>query len=154
MNEVTRILDAIEQGDPRAAAQLLPLVYDELRRLAAAAGWPRRSRARRSSRRPWSTRRTCAWSARRASGTGTAAATSSPPRPRPCAASWSRTPAASSSLKRGGGRQRLDLDLERPVAVEDSRRADSWPLDEALDRLAADATPQGASWSNSATSPA
>jgi RNA polymerase sigma factor (TIGR02999 family) len=35
MNEVTRILDAIGQGDSRAAAQLLPLVYDELRRLAA-----------------------------------------------------------------------------------------------------------------------
>jgi RNA polymerase sigma factor (TIGR02999 family) len=35
MNEVTRILGAIEQGDPQAAAQLLPLVYDELRRLAA-----------------------------------------------------------------------------------------------------------------------
>jgi hypothetical protein len=35
MNEVTRILYAIEQGDPRAAEQLLPLVYDELRKLAA-----------------------------------------------------------------------------------------------------------------------
>jgi RNA polymerase sigma factor (TIGR02999 family) len=35
MNEVTRILDAIEQGDPQAADRLLPLVYDELRRLAA-----------------------------------------------------------------------------------------------------------------------
>ena len=35
MSDVTRILDAIEQGDPRAAEQLLPLVYDELRRLAA-----------------------------------------------------------------------------------------------------------------------
>src|SRR5262245_575808 len=35
MSEVTRILSAIEQGDPSAAAQLLPLVYDELRRLAA-----------------------------------------------------------------------------------------------------------------------
>ena len=35
MTEVTRILSAIEQGDPHAAAQLLPLVYDELRRLAA-----------------------------------------------------------------------------------------------------------------------
>jgi RNA polymerase sigma factor (TIGR02999 family) len=34
MNEVTRILDAIDQGDPHAAAQLLPLVYDELRKLA------------------------------------------------------------------------------------------------------------------------
>ena len=36
MHEVTRILSAIEQGDPSAAEQLLPLVYDELRKLAAA----------------------------------------------------------------------------------------------------------------------
>jgi|SRR5215831_8313712 len=35
MADVTRILSAIEQGDPHAAAELLPLVYDELRRLAA-----------------------------------------------------------------------------------------------------------------------
>ena len=35
MTEVTRILSAIEQGDPHAAEQLLPLVYDELRKLAA-----------------------------------------------------------------------------------------------------------------------
>jgi RNA polymerase sigma factor (TIGR02999 family) len=35
MTEVTRILSAVEQGDPQAAEQLLPLVYDELRRLAA-----------------------------------------------------------------------------------------------------------------------
>jgi RNA polymerase sigma factor (TIGR02999 family) len=35
MSEVTRILSAIEQGDPSAAEQLLPLVYDELRKLAA-----------------------------------------------------------------------------------------------------------------------
>jgi len=35
MVEVTRILSAIEHGDPHAAEQLLPLVYDELRRLAA-----------------------------------------------------------------------------------------------------------------------
>src|ERR1700746_141177 len=35
MSEVTRILSDIEQGDPAAASQLLPLVYDELRRLAA-----------------------------------------------------------------------------------------------------------------------
>jgi RNA polymerase sigma factor (TIGR02999 family) len=35
MNEVTRILSAIEQGDPHAAPQLLPLVYEELRQLAA-----------------------------------------------------------------------------------------------------------------------
>src|SRR4029077_8889957 len=35
MNEITRILSAIDQGDPKAAERLLPLVYDELRRLAA-----------------------------------------------------------------------------------------------------------------------
>jgi RNA polymerase sigma factor (TIGR02999 family) len=35
MSDVTRILAAIEQGDPKAAEQLLPLVYDELRQLAA-----------------------------------------------------------------------------------------------------------------------
>lgn len=35
MTEVTRILSAIEQGDPHAAERLLPLVYDELRKLAA-----------------------------------------------------------------------------------------------------------------------
>jgi RNA polymerase sigma factor (TIGR02999 family) len=35
MADVTRILSAIEQGDPQAAEQLLPLVYDELRKLAA-----------------------------------------------------------------------------------------------------------------------
>src|SRR3954449_7883040 len=34
MSDVTRILSAIEQGDPSAAEQLLPLVYEELRKLA------------------------------------------------------------------------------------------------------------------------
>jgi RNA polymerase sigma factor (TIGR02999 family) len=35
MTDASRILKAVEQGDPQAASQLLPLVYDELRRLAA-----------------------------------------------------------------------------------------------------------------------
>src|SRR3954471_13732332 len=35
MTDVTRILSAIERGDPQAAEQLLPLVYEELRKLAA-----------------------------------------------------------------------------------------------------------------------
>src|SRR5262249_3223846 len=35
VNEVTRLLSALEQGDPHAAEELLPLVYDELRTLAA-----------------------------------------------------------------------------------------------------------------------
>src|SRR4249919_1400291 len=36
MSDVTQVLSQIEQGDPHAAEKLLPLVYDELRRLAAA----------------------------------------------------------------------------------------------------------------------
>jgi RNA polymerase sigma factor (TIGR02999 family) len=36
MSDVTRLLSALEQGDPNAAAQLLPLLYGELRRLASA----------------------------------------------------------------------------------------------------------------------
>src|SRR5437016_4565020 len=36
MSEVTRILDRAQHGDPKAAEELLPLVYDELRKLAAA----------------------------------------------------------------------------------------------------------------------
>lgn len=36
MSDVTRILDAVQQGNPDAAAELLPLVYEELRKLAAA----------------------------------------------------------------------------------------------------------------------
>jgi RNA polymerase sigma factor (TIGR02999 family) len=35
MSEVTRLLNAIEQGEPHSAEQLLPLIYDELRKLAA-----------------------------------------------------------------------------------------------------------------------
>ena len=36
MSDVTQMLAAIDRGDPRAAEQLLPLVYNELRKLAAA----------------------------------------------------------------------------------------------------------------------
>jgi len=36
MSDVTRILSQIESGDPSAAEKLLPLVYDELRKLASA----------------------------------------------------------------------------------------------------------------------
>jgi plasmid stabilization system protein ParE len=35
MNDITRILSDIERGDPQAAERLLPLIYDELRKLAA-----------------------------------------------------------------------------------------------------------------------
>src|SRR6476661_1860546 len=36
MSEVTRILESVQSGDPKAAEELLPLVYEELRKLAAA----------------------------------------------------------------------------------------------------------------------
>ena len=35
MSDVTQILDRVQQGDPKAAEELLPLVYEELRKLAA-----------------------------------------------------------------------------------------------------------------------
>jgi len=35
VSDVTRILDRVQQGHPKAAEELLPLVYDELRKLAA-----------------------------------------------------------------------------------------------------------------------
>ena len=86
MSEVTRILTAIKQGDPAASEQLLPVVYEELRRLAA---------QRLAQEKPGQTlqatgscmRRICAWSATTVRNkSGKAEATSLPPRPRPCAA--------------------------------------------------------------------
>ena len=71
MNEVTRILSAIEQGDPHAAEQLLPLVYNELRRLAAH-GWPTKSLGRRCRRQRWCTRPISGWSMWKRHSTGTA----------------------------------------------------------------------------------
>ena len=98
MNDVTRILSAIEAGDPQAAEQLLPLVYDELRQLAA----QQAGRARSPGQTLQATALVHEAYLRLVGGddpaaAGTAAATSSPPRPRPCAASSSRTPAASSA---------------------------------------------------------
>ena len=94
MDDVTQLLNAIEQGDPRAAGQLLPLVYDELRRLAA---------RKLACEAPGQTLQTTALvheaylrlAGQGASIPGTAAATSSPPPPRRCAASSSRAPAVS-----------------------------------------------------------
>ena len=92
MSEVTRILAALGEGERAAADMLLPLVYDELRRLAAAR-CPRGARpdSRGDGTRP---RGLLAVSRRRSRpGRGTAGRTSSPRPPRPCGASSSRTPA-------------------------------------------------------------
>ncbi len=134
MNEVSRILDAIGQGDSCASAQLLPLVYDELRRLAA---------QRMAQEKPGQTLQPTAlvheaylrlvgsgeerhWESR---GHFFAAAAEAMRRILVENARRKR------SLKRGGDRQRLDLDLEQPV--EDERSAPLLALDEALDRLEA-----------------
>src|SRR5262245_26381549 len=95
MSDVTRILSAIEQGDPSAASQLLPLVYDELRQLAA---------QKLAHEQPGQTLQATALvheaylrlvgEGEEPQTPGTAGGTSSPPPPRPCAASSSRTPAA------------------------------------------------------------
>ena len=86
MNEVTHILSDLAQGNAHAAGQLLPLVYDELRKLAA---------ARMAEEAPGNTlnatalvhERICGWSDRPTPTAGTTAATSSRPRPRPCGVS-------------------------------------------------------------------
>ena len=87
MNDVTHILSAIEQGDPKAADQLLPLVYDELRRLAA---------QRLAQETAGQTLQATALvheaylrlvGSGRGPATGTAAGISLPPPPRPCAVS-------------------------------------------------------------------
>ena len=83
MNEVTRILSAIQQGEPHAAEQLLPLVYDELRKLAA---------QKLAQEKPGQTLEATALVHEAyvrlvdtdKVPTGIAAATSSPRRPRPC----------------------------------------------------------------------
>ena len=134
MSEVTRILSAIEKGDPHAAEQLLPLVYDELRRLAA---------AQMAREKPGQTLQATAlvhevyirlvdvdkaqhWNSRRHFF---AAATEAMRR---ILVERARTRKCS---KRGGGRERLSLD---DLTVASPQRPDELlALDEALTRLAA-----------------
>ena len=82
MSDVTRILSAIDQGDPAAAEQLLPLVYEELRRRRPRS-CPTKSRAKRCRPPSWFTRRICGSSAARV-GRGTVGVISLPRQPRPC----------------------------------------------------------------------
>jgi RNA polymerase sigma factor (TIGR02999 family) len=140
MADVTHILSAIEQGDPRAAEHLLPLVYDELRRLAAArlaAEAPGRTLeatalVHEAYLRLVDVARAQHWNSRRHFFAAAAEAM------RRILVEQAR---ARGSLKRGGGRERLDLD-DLTVASPD-RPDDLLALDEALTRLAA-AEPQAA----------
>src|SRR5215468_6522351 len=140
MSEVTRILSAIEQGDPGAAEQLLPLVYDELRKLAA---------VQLADERPGQTLQPTAlvheaylrlvgpepdrhWGGRAHFFAAAAEAM------RHILLDAARR---KGRRKRGGGMARRDLDGIDPAAPESSD--DLLALDEALGRLAAD-DPQAA----------
>ena len=120
MNEVTRILDAIGQGDAGAAAQLLPLVYDELRRLAA---------QRMAHEKPGQTLQPTGLvheAYLRLVGHGEERCWDNRGHFFVAAAEAMRRILVENarrkrSLKRGGDRQRLDLDLEQPVEVDERR---------------------------------
>jgi RNA polymerase sigma factor (TIGR02999 family) len=140
MNDVTRILDALAQGDAHAAGQLLPLVYEELRRLAA---------QRLADERPGQTLNATAL-VHEAYLRLVASGDASAPRERHWNSRGHFFAAAAEAMRRilienvrrkrrlrhGGGRQRLDLDdLDLPAAADDERLL---ALDEALGRLAAE----------------
>jgi len=135
MDEVTRILSAIEAGDPNAAEQLLPLVYDQLRKLAA---------QKMAREKPGQTLQATAlvheaylrlvdrtgkphWDSRRHFFAAAAEAM------RRILIDRARR---LQTEKHGGQRQRIDLDEVEVVA--DSRAGDLLALDEALTRLAAE----------------
>jgi RNA polymerase sigma factor (TIGR02999 family) len=141
MNDVTRILSAIEAGEPHAADQLLPLVYDELRQLAAqklAQEKPGQTleatalvheaylRLVAPASGEASGRRDPHWNSRRHFFAAAALAM------RRILVERAR---ARASAKRGGGRKRLEL--EDPPVASSERSDDLLALDEALTRLAA-----------------
>ncbi len=136
MTEVTRILSAIEQGDPLAAEKLLPVVYDELRKLAA---------QRLAQEKPAQTLQATAlvheaylrligskpaqdWNSR---GHFFAAAAEAMRRILVEKARHKQR------LRYGGGLQRLALDDNEPAIASSEDAADLLALNEALDRLEA-----------------
>src|SRR5438874_3683454 len=134
MTDVTRILSAIEQGDPHAAEQLLPLVYDELRKLAAQkmaqekAGQTLQATAlvHEAYVRLIGTEQEQQWNSR---GPFFAAAAEAMRR------SLIDNARRKQRRKRGGGRVRRDLDVVDVAAPESPD--DLVALDEALNKLAA-----------------
>jgi RNA polymerase sigma factor (sigma-70 family) len=161
MSDVTRILARIETGDPQAAEQLLPLVYDELRKLAA---------ARLAQEKPGQTLQATALvheaylrlvekQGARSQESGTSGENSGDPNlalgPRPLAPGpWNsrghffaaaaeamrrilvESARKKQRLKRGGGMQRVELEPVDSTAPESAD--DLLALDAALQRLAAD----------------
>jgi RNA polymerase sigma factor (TIGR02999 family) len=135
MSEVTRILSAIQQGDRQAADQLLPLVYDELRQLAA---------EKLAQERPGLTlqatglvheaylRLVGADADQQWDGRGHFFAAAAEAMRRILVENARRK----RRLRHGGGRARLDLD--QVEACDPGRSGELLALDEALDRLAAE----------------
>jgi RNA polymerase sigma factor (TIGR02999 family) len=138
MSEVTQILSAIEQGEPQAAAQLLPLVYEELRQLAA---------QKLAQEKPGQTLQATAlvheaylrlvdgdkvtrWDGR---GHFFAAAAEAMRR------ILINRAVEKQCLKRGGAWRRLDLD--RLAAVDDASDQDLLTIDEALTQLGQESQP-------------
>jgi RNA polymerase sigma factor (TIGR02999 family) len=136
MRDVTHILSAMEQGDPHAAEQLLPLVYDELRKLAA---------AKLAQEKPGQTLQATAlvheaylrlvdvdkvqhWDSR---GHFFAAAAEAMRR------ILINRAQEKGCLKRGGGWKRIDLD--GLAVIDDASDEDLIAIDEALGRLAGEA---------------
>jgi RNA polymerase sigma factor (TIGR02999 family) len=134
MSDVTRILSQIESGDPSAAEKLLPLVYDELRKLAA---------AKLAQEKPGQTLQATAlvheaylrlvqgekpqlWQGRGHFFVAAAEAM------RRILVEQARR---RGSLKRGGDKQRLDLDESALLQEDGSHAADLLALDEALQQL-------------------
>jgi RNA polymerase sigma factor (TIGR02999 family) len=138
MSKVTRILDLIQRGDPRAAEQLLPVVYEELRKLAAqkmaqespgqtleATALVHEAYLRLVASGDTSGLREQSWNSR---GHFFAAAAEAMRR------ILVENARRKKALRRGGDRHRLDLDIAAPAAPRLSD--DVLALDEALEKLA------------------
>ena len=134
MSDVTRALDAIAHGEPQAAGRLLPLVYDELRRLAA---------RRLAGEKPGQTLQATALvheAYLRLVGAEPAAPWNGRGHFFAAAAEAMRRILVENArrkrrLRHGGGRRRIDLDAVDPPA--DAPSDDLLALDEALEQLAA-----------------
>jgi RNA polymerase sigma factor (TIGR02999 family) len=134
MSDVTQILSQMDAGDPRAAELIVPVVYDELRKLAI---------AKLAQEKPGRTlqatalvheaylrlvdgKAACQWKSR---GHFFAAAAEAMRR---ILIEHAR---AKHTKKRGGGRQRVELDVAAPVALQCDNLDELLELDEALARL-------------------
>ena len=132
MNDVTRILSAIDQGDPQAAERLLPLVYDELRKLAA---------QRLAHEKPGQTLQATALVHEAylrlvgpsEASSGTAEATSSPPPPKRCDVYWSTRPGGRTALVTAGDGS--DRSCSKATLTTEPVSDDLLDLDEALTRF-------------------